>query len=95
MKAVVIGLGVLIVLALGAVVVGMAHIFSGQDATAAVSADLPALSMLPPDSHILSMQASGDRLALLVRTRAGDEVDIVDLHTGKIVAQVKSAPPRP
>jgi len=92
LKAVVIGLGVLIVLALGALVVGIAKKMSGPAAAPVAAADLPVVAMLPPDTRILSMQASGDRLALLVHTGAGDEVDIVDLRSGKLVAQIKSPP---
>jgi len=95
LKAVVIGLGVLIVLALGALAVGIARTMSGPAARTAAAAGPASVTALAPGSHILSMQASGDRLALLVRTRAGDEVDIVDLNTGKLVAKIKSPPVSP
>lgn len=92
--AVVIGLGVLIVIGLGALVVGLATRAAAPDTHArdVVQTDLPIGYTLPPGAQIVAMQVAGDRLILQVRSYEGDEADIIDLQTGKLIGQVKSAP---
>ena len=85
LKAVVIGLGVLIVIALAFVVVGIARKFSGS----AVPAPGAAVFALPPGARIVEMQSEPNRLILRVRGETGEEIDIVDTDDGHLVARIK------
>lgn len=92
--AVVIGLGILIVIGLGALAIGLVTRAAAPANTSreAVQTDLPVAYNLPPGAQIVAMQVAGDRLILQVRSNEGDEADILDLQTGKLIGQVKSAP---
>jgi hypothetical protein len=87
LKAVVIGLGVLIVIALGLVVVGIVRKFSAPGAVAAAQSS--AVFALPPGAVVVEMQSQSNRLVLRLHTPAGDEVDIVDTEDARIVARIK------
>ncbi len=89
MKAVVIILGVLIVLAFGALIVGAGLKLAGHHR----AADAGAIAALPPGARITTIETSGNRLILGLRTGEGDEVDIIDTDTGRLVARIKPAPP--
>lgn len=86
LKAVVIGLGLLIVIALGAVALGIVQKFSHP-------APAPAAGQafaLPQGARIVEMQASGSRLILRVHAAdGGDEIDIVDTSDGHLIARIK------
>jgi len=88
LKAVVIGLGVLIVIGLGALVFGVVSKFGkhGAPAPAAVS---QGAFVLPEGAAIVEMQSQPDRLILRVRSAVGEEVDIVDLSDGHLIARIK------
>jgi len=87
LKAVVIGLGVLIVIALGAVALGIVQKFSHPGPAAPAGAVSYAL---PPGARIVEMQVSGNRLVLRVREAdGGEEVDIVDTSDGHLIARIK------
>jgi hypothetical protein len=90
LKAVVIILGVLIVLALGALVVGGAMKLAGHHGSGQVAASAVAGS-LPLGARIISLQADGDRLIVGVHAPGGDEVDIFDSETGRLVARIRPA----
>jgi hypothetical protein len=87
--AAVIFLGVLIVIALGVLVVGLVTRFSGggHRATAPAFAEFT----LAPGNRLVSMDVSGDRLVLRLRGPAGDEIDIIDIETGRLIAKIHSA----
>ncbi|HEY6577681.1 MAG TPA: hypothetical protein VIY09_00025 [Rhizomicrobium sp.] len=90
--AAVIVLGVLIAIALGILVTGLVIRFShgGHDAAAA-----PAQFTLAPGTRLVSMDFAADRLVVRLRGPAGDEVDIIDTQTGRLIAKIRSAaPPR-
>jgi hypothetical protein len=87
--AVVIGLGVLIVIALGALVVGIVLRFNGHATPAAAATG--ARYTLPAGAKIVEMQTEPGRLILRVHTAAGDEVDIIDTTDGHLVSQLKAA----
>jgi hypothetical protein len=89
MKAVVIILGVLIVVAFGALVVGAGRMLAGHHRA---GGDGPAALTLPPGARITAIETNGNRLILGLRTAEGDEVEIVDTDTGRLVARIKSAP---
>jgi hypothetical protein len=82
LKAVVIGLGVLIVIALALVVVGIVSKFGGAAQPSRAFA-------LAPGAKIVEMQSGPNRLILRVRTEQGDEIDIVDTDDGHLVARIK------
>lgn len=83
--AAVIILGILIVIALGALVIGFVVRSGGhKQATAAIDAFVP-----PRGATLVSMEASDDRLILRLRTGTSEEVDIVDTSSGHLVARLK------
>jgi hypothetical protein len=84
LKAVVIGLGALIVIALAFVAIGIVSKLGGHGA--AQPSDAFALA---PGAKIVEMQSEPTRLILRVRTEQGDEVDIVDTDDGHLVARIK------
>jgi hypothetical protein len=48
--------------------------------------------ILAPGAHIVSATTASGKLVLHVQTRNGAEVDIFDLDTGRLTAQVKDGP---
>jgi hypothetical protein len=88
LKAVVIGLGVLIVIALGALIIGMIVKFNDHGASAGVAAGMR--YTLPAGAKVVEMQTQPNRLVLHVRTGAGEEVDIIDTADGHLVSQVRA-----
>jgi hypothetical protein len=91
-RAAVIILGVLLVIALVLLVVGLAFRMTHGRAE---NASAPAIYTLAPGARIVSMESQPGRLILRVRSPAGDEVDIVDTESGRLVSQVKTAGPAP
>jgi len=87
--AAVILLGVLIVIALGVLVAGLSMRLGGHRA----SQNAPAQFTLAPGAHVVSADVSGDRLVLRLKGGFGDEIDIIDIETGRLVAKLRSAPP--
>jgi hypothetical protein len=87
LKAVVIGLGALIVIALGAVALGIVQKFSHPGPRAA--AEGGATLVLPKGAVIVEMQSQPSRLILRLRSGAGEEVDIVDTSDGHVVARIR------
>jgi len=92
LKAAVIILGVLIVLALATLVVGFVFRLGSRSAGRGESA---AVFSPPPGARIVSMEVSGDRLILHLRTSTSEEIDIVDTESGRLVARLKLAPAVP
>jgi len=92
MLAVVIILGVLIVLAFGALIVGSAMKLVGRRESAPAYAPAQLTAELPQGSKIISVETSGNRVVIAVHTAQGDEVDIFDTDTGRPVARIRSAP---
>ena len=88
MLAVVIFLGVLIVIAVCIMVAGLLMKFNGHTQPRAADAGMFAL---PPDARVVEMQSQSNRLILHLRTPAGDEVDIVDVSDGHLIARIKAA----
>lgn len=92
MLGVVIFLGLLIFLGLGAVVVGVTMKARGHGGGRSAPAALVVPAMAP-GSQIESMQVSGERLVLRLKTPEGEEIDIIDLQDGRIVSRIRTAPP--
>jgi hypothetical protein len=91
---IVIIMSALLVLALlGAVwgFVRQAHIFMTGRAAAPPQAG--AVITLAPGARIVSVTTEAGKLVLHVATPTGAEVEIIDLASGKLTGQVKTAPP--
>jgi len=88
MLAVVIILGVLIVLAFVALVVGGIMKVAGRHAAQAGHSPVAIAGELPSGAHITSLQTSGDRIVVGVHSPTGDEVDVFDSETGRLVARI-------
>jgi hypothetical protein len=90
--AAVILLGVLIVIALGVLVAGLVTHFRGAGRGQTEAG--PVEFTLAAGTRLADMELTQDRLVLRVRGPAGDEVDIIDTETGRLVAKVRAAPPQ-
>lgn len=88
MKAVVIILGVMIVLTLGALITGLVLKMNGKGRGAESNAPFT----LARGATIVSSDVSGSRLILHVKTEAGEEIDIIDTADGRLVSRIVSAP---
>ena len=92
----------LVVLALLGVIWGFirqSQVLMAARAHAAAPASAPgaapgaaAILTLAPGTRIVSASTDAGKLVLHVQTRGGAEVEIIDLATGKLTAQVKTAP---
>jgi hypothetical protein len=88
MKIIVTVLGALIMLAFLALIVGFVMRLNGR----APGSSNPVASVysLPAHSRITSMQiAGGSRIVLTVSTPDGDEIDIFDTDTGRLVSKIE------
>jgi hypothetical protein len=91
LKAIVIILGVLIVLAFAALVVGFFSRLSGHSGGGTVGDATQVL--LPPGSKIIQVQlTTTNRIVMAVQTPAGNEVDIFDTDTGRLISRIKPEP---
>ena len=89
-KLAVIVLSALIILALVGLVVGMILKFSGHAPGGA-----PAMGgkfELPPGAKIISLQTEPNRLVLHLHSDSGDEIDIVSLDDGHLIARIGPRP---
>jgi hypothetical protein len=86
LRAVVIGLGVLIVIAIVLLVIGLATRLGGHGA-GAQSANEGAYA-LPAGTKILSMQVASNRLIMEVDEKGTDRVLIFDTDDGHLVGQI-------
>jgi len=94
MIGIVVTLGILILVAIGALIVGFVHKSGKSEAAATPVAAAPAVPTKPvsmtlaPGYRILSSDSQPGRLILHVRSEDKDEIDIIDLTDGHIVAQI-------
>jgi hypothetical protein len=86
-RAAVILLGALLLIAFILLIVGFAMKVTGHGAGGAANA--PVQFTLAPGARIVSTDVSGNRLILRVKSAAGEEIDIIDIETGRLVGQVK------
>ncbi len=95
LKFVIGGMGGLILLGLGAVFVGMAGIGPGQRSTSSASTTAIATPggeialELPMGAKVVSVSISGNRLAVHHESPAGTGIAVIDLDTGRRIADVK------
>lgn len=87
-------LSALIILALIGLVVGAVMKLSGRS-THLIGGGSGAAYTLPPGAKILSSETQPGRLILHVRSPLGEEIDIIDTDDGRLISQVRSAPPSP
>lgn len=94
-------MGVLIVLALGALIAGI--VLGGNPPGAAGSAAVAAKAAKPakpvsmtlaPGYKILSSDTQPGRLILHVRSETQDEIDVIDLEDGRIISQIHATAPQ-
>jgi hypothetical protein len=86
----------LLVLGVVALVVGFVRqarlMMQSHAVRTTLSEGAAAMVTLAPGARILSAGTDAGKLVLHVATPAGSEVDIIDLATGRLTAQVKTAP---
>ena len=87
----VIVLTALIILALVGLAVGMALKLTGRSNPAA-SHVAGAVFILPTGARIVSLQTQPGRLIVQVHSEQGDEIDIVGLDDGQLIARIRPAP---
>ncbi len=93
LKAVVIGLGVLIVLALGALLAGV--ILKGGGAARGLPAGEVMTLPVPRDAAVEEMRLSGNVLALRIRRAdGGREIIVLDARHGRVLRRVVLQPGR-
>jgi hypothetical protein len=94
-KLAVIVLSALIILALIGLVVGAILKLSGRSTHVLGSGSASGNSafQLPPGARVVNSETQPGRLVLHVRSGEGDEIDIVSIDDGHLIARIKSAPP--
>jgi hypothetical protein len=92
LKAVVIFLGALIVVAFVLLVVGLVLRFAGKGGS--VTAAGASIVELPAGSRIVSSQVQGDRLILRTSSPEGEAVYIVDTSNGRLVGRLAAVAPK-
>jgi hypothetical protein len=98
LKALVIGLGVLLVAGLllvaGTIAYRLARMSSGEAPEAAIPATLLAdgRRLLPAGASVRSISLDGNRLAINYTSPAGDGVVVIDLRSGAEVARIAIDP---
>ena len=83
-------LSALIILALVGLVVGMILKFSGHAPGSAPGTG--SRFELPPGAKIVGLQTEPNRLVLQLHSDSGDEVDIVSLDDGHLIARIGPRP---
>jgi hypothetical protein len=91
LKAVVILLGALIIIAFGLLVVGALTRFHAKGTERTASAENTIA--LPQGAQIVSSEVQGDRLILRAKTAGRDEIYIIDTGNGHLVGRVQTAAP--
>lgn len=92
----VITLGVLILIGVSILIVGFVKGWGHHATTAATQADVtkPVSMSLAPGFRILSNDTQPGRLILHVRSDTQDEIDIIDLNDGHVIAQIHAPAPK-
>ena len=87
--------GVLIIVGVGVLIVGLMKGWGSHAKRPALAAATKPVSMtLAPGYRILSSDSQPGRLILHVRSDTVDEIDIIDLNDGRVVAQIHAAAPK-
>lgn len=90
LKGLVIGMGVLIVVALVVVIWTIANRMSGSgDATGPANLAVP----LPQGAQVLESNADGNRLYLRLRTPdGGEQIRVIDTRDGQVITTIRLVP---
>ncbi len=88
LRAVVIGLGVLIVIAVGLLVIGLATRLGGHGTSTAAQSGSAGAFTLPPGTKIVNMQVANNRLIMEVEEKGAERVLIFDTNDGHLVGQI-------
>jgi hypothetical protein len=91
MRTVVIGLGIVMVVMFGLVIAKLFSAMQGHETSE--TPGQPTVFTLAPGARIVSTDVQNDRLILHIRNPSGDEIDIIDTESGRLVGQVKTALP--
>jgi len=86
-RALVIILGVFIVLALVALIAGFVVRLTSHNRPQSV-ADVPQIYQLKEGAKITDMKADSGHVILRIRTDQGEEIEIIDDATGRVVSRV-------
>ena len=93
----VIVLSVLFVAGVVALIIGFMRQYEiyrgGGRSGTAVSGTAPAAVELEPGARIVSVKTTSNRLILQLATPKGDEVEVLDLSTGKLLLRVAAPAP--
>lgn len=81
-------LGLCIVAAFVALVYGAISGWSKHSTPEAAAPDAATLQKLPAGATIVDMKVDGGRTVVRLKTKAGEEIDIYDTATGKLVARI-------
>jgi Family of unknown function (DUF6476) len=93
LRAVVIGLGLVLVLGLGALIAVMATRLSGRGAAAPARSFGQASVALPHEAVVLSGEASGDRYVLHLGLPSGArQLVVIDLGSGAVLGRIELQP---
>jgi len=86
LKALVIGMGIMIVVGIGLVGYGLSrtHISASPAASEKFSADLP----IPHGAKLVSVNTTQDRVILLFSAADGDKILMLDAHNGQVTGSV-------
>ncbi len=87
MKALVIGMGVLIVVATTVLIVLIVHRLTGPPAVAPAAAG-PVLLDVPSGTRIVTIAPAGDRLAVQLQGGGPDRVLLVDPRSGVVMGRI-------
>jgi hypothetical protein len=90
-------LGALIVIGVGVLIFGVTQGWghkNEQAVAAAAKPNKPVSMSLAPGYYILSKETQPGRLILHVRSGSMDEIDIIDLDNGHVVAQIHAEAPK-
>lgn len=92
LKAVVIGLGILIILALIALVVGAIWKLGASKAGAAAGTPYETAVTIGPDERLVALEADGDRLYLHLAGVESQRIIILDSLSGRPIGTVALSP---
>lgn len=88
LKAVTIGMGVLILIGTTVVIVTIARRMAAPSARPVASAVLALHLDEPPGTHIAGIAGAGDRLAVQLQGGGGDRVVLVDPDSGAVTGRI-------
>jgi hypothetical protein len=87
MRTVVIGLGLLMIVMFGLVIAKLFTAMQGHHEESSESIGKPVSLTFPAGATLAQMEVQDDRLILHLRTPKGDEIDIIDTQSGRLVAK--------